>query len=62
MPHQVSSLPGAEVERSGKFSRFLPKAPTKSRGKLADRLALLARRQPLLIDIEEHFKKCQQNR
>jgi hypothetical protein len=30
----------------------------KSRDKLADRLALLPRRHPLLIDIEEHFKSA----
>ncbi|GID02982.1 hypothetical protein [Pseudomonas sp. 008] len=63
LPALPDAQPGALVawSRNGapeQISRSLPKAPVKSRGKQADRLALLPRRHPLLIDIEEHFKKA----
>lgn len=62
-PALPDAQPGALIawSRNGapeQISRSLPKAPVKSRGKLADRFALLPRRHPLLIDIEEHFKKA----
>ncbi|MNM97824.1 hypothetical protein D3C81_1103390 [compost metagenome] len=62
-PALPDAQPGALIawSRNGapeQISRPLPKAPVKSRGKLADRLALLPRWHPLLIDIEEHFKKA----
>lgn len=62
-PVLPDAQPGALVawSRNGvpeQISRSLPKAPVKSRGKLADRFALLPRRHPLLIDIEEHFEKA----
>ncbi|NWA32021.1 hypothetical protein HX817_10780 [Pseudomonas sp. C6002] len=62
-PALPEAQPGALVawSRNGapeQISRSLPKGPVRSRGKLADRLALLPRRHPLLIDIEEHFKKA----
>ncbi len=62
-PALPDAQPGARVawSRNGapeQISRSLPKAPVKVRGKPADRLALLPRRHPLLIDIEEHFKKA----
>ena len=62
-PALPDAQPGALIawSRNGapeQISRSLPKAPVKSRGKLADRLALLPHRHPLLIDIEEHFKKA----
>ncbi|WP_202368163.1 hypothetical protein [Pseudomonas sp. MWU318] len=55
--------PGALVawSRNGapeQISRSLSKAPVKSRGKRVERLAPIPRRHPLLIDIEEHFKKA----
>lgn len=61
-PPLPDAQPGALVawSRNGapeQISRSIPKAPVKSRGKLADRL-VLPRRHPLLINIEEHFKKA----
>ncbi|UST92760.1 hypothetical protein [Pseudomonas siliginis] len=55
--------PGALVawSRNGapeQISRSLPKAPAKSRGRSSSRIAVLPRRHPLLVDIEEHFKKA----
>ncbi len=55
--------PGALVawSRNGapeQISRSLPTAPAKSRGRSSSRVALLPRRHPLLVDIEEHFKKA----
>jgi hypothetical protein len=57
--------PGALVawSRNGapeQISRSLPKAPAKSRGRSSSRVAILPRRHPLLVDIEEHFKKAKE--
>lgn len=57
--------PGALVawSRNGapeQISRSLPRAPAKSRRHSSSRGAVLPRRHPLLVDIEEHFKKAQE--
>lgn len=62
-PALPDAQPGALVawSRNGapaRISRSLPKAPVRRRGKLVDRIATLPHRHPLLIDIEEHFKKA----
>ncbi|MGY3305047.1 hypothetical protein ACVK1X_004362 [Pseudomonas sp. PvR086] len=62
-PALPDAQPGALVawSRNGapaQISRSLPKAPVRRRGKLVDRLATLPHRHPLLIDIEDHFKKA----
>lgn len=55
--------PGALISwsRNGapeQISRSLPKAPSKNRDKSSSRVAVLPRRHPLLVGIEEHFKKA----
>ncbi|MHC8351060.1 hypothetical protein ACYZT7_17450 [Pseudomonas sp. RT4P38] len=57
--------PGALVawSRNGapeQISRSLPKAPSKTRSKQTSRLTTLPLKHPLLVDIEEHFKKAQE--
>lgn len=57
--------PGAPIawSRNGapeQISRTLPKSPAKIRARSSDRMAVLPRRHPLLVDIEEHFKKAQE--
>nr|WP_242553854.1 hypothetical protein [Pseudomonas protegens] len=57
--------PGALIawSRNGapeQISRSLPRPPAKSRGRSSSRVAILPRRHPLLVDIEEHFKKAKE--
>ncbi|MDU8215188.1 hypothetical protein RYA05_29565 [Pseudomonas syringae pv. actinidiae] len=42
------------------ISRTPPKSPAKIRTRSPDRMAVLPRRHPLLVDVEEYFKKAQE--
>jgi hypothetical protein len=62
-PQLPEVQPGALVawSRNGapeQISRSLPKAPVKSRVKSTSDGAIVPRRHPLLVDVEEHFKKA----
>ncbi|VVO01300.1 hypothetical protein [Pseudomonas fluorescens] len=65
-PALPEARPGALIawSRNGapaKVSRSLPKAPQKTRRKVAGASAALPHRHPLLLSIEEHFKKVRES-